>query len=145
MILLSPAFENGGMIPKKYTCDGGNINPELRIEDIPETAKSLALIVDDPDAPRGTFTHWLMWNIDPRTTVIKEESVSPGATEGKNGRGNPGYTGPCPPSGMHHYHFKLYALDATLNLPPGTSKTDLEAAINTHLIASAELIGLYAR
>ena len=145
MNITSPIFQNGEAIPKKYSCDGENINPELRIGGVPENAKSLALIADDPDAPMGTFTHWLVWNIDPKTTVIGEGSVPSGGAQGLNDRKREGYTGPCPPSGVHHYHFKLYALNATLDLPQNVSKADLEAAINAHLVASAELVGLYAR
>lgn len=153
MIITSPSFENNSYIPRKFTCDssallttGGGINPELQIQNVPKEAKSLALIVHDPDAPRvGGFTHWLVWNIAPQTAVIKEESVPPGAVEGKNDSGKVGYMGPCPPSGVHHYHFKLYALDATFNLPQGAGRASLEAEINKRLISEAELIGLYKR
>lgn len=162
MILASPSFENNAYIPKKFTCDGstsfdkaqdeslttggGNINPELQIQNVPAEAKSLALIMHDPDAPMpGGFTHWLVWNIDLATTKIKEESVPPNAVEGKNDGGRIGYTGPCPPSGAHHYHFKLYALNAMLNMPVDVSKSDLELEINNHLVAQAELVGLYQR
>jgi Raf kinase inhibitor-like YbhB/YbcL family protein len=145
MIITSPSFENDGMIPKKFTCDGGNINPELQIQNVPEGAKSLALIMHDPDAPlAGGFTHWVVWNVAPTTTLIKEDSVPPGASEGMNSRSK-GYTGPCPPSGTHHYEFRLYALDAMLELASTSGKTELEAEIPKHLIEKAELIGLYAR
>lgn len=148
MLLASPSFKNGEFIPKKFTCDGGNINPELQIQNVPAEAKSLALIMDDPDATRGrTFTHWLVWNIDPKTAVIKEESVPPGSVEGTNDFPRLGYGGPCPPRGSkpHHYHFKLFALDAILDLKSGENKSALEAEINKHLIANAELVGLYQR
>ena len=148
MLLISPSFENGKLIPKKFTCDGGSINPELRIENVPGGAKSLALILHDPDAPiPGGFTHWVIWNIDPAVPLIKEESVPPGAEEGLNGSGEVGYMGPCPPPGhgMHHYQFRLYALDSPLELPASTKATDLEAEIEKHLIESTELVGLYQR
>lgn len=146
MILTSPAFQNSGSIPQKFTCDGGDINPELQIGNVPGTAKSLALIMDDPDAPAGTWTHWTVWNIDPKTTVIKEESVPPRAVEGMTSFGRIGYGGPCPPPGKpHRYFFKLYALGAILDLPSGTPLADLEAEIQKYMVARAELIGLYGR
>ncbi len=146
MILISPAFDNDTVIPKKYTCDGGDINPELQIQNVPHGTKSLALIVHDPDAPmKGGFTHWVVWNIDPETSVIKEESVPPDAIEGRNGAGRIGYMGPCPPSGMHHYHFQLYALNAKLNLPATSSLGEIEAQIDGHLISQTDLVGLYER
>ncbi len=147
MILTSPSFENGGFIPKKFTCDGGNINPELHIQNIPPGAKSLALIMHDPDAPMpGGFTHWVVWNIDPASPMIKEESVPPGASEGMNTRGS-GYTGPCPPlgHGVHHYQFRLYALDSPLELSTEATAGVLEAEIEKHLLETAELVGLYGR
>lgn len=146
MIVTSPSFADGAMIPKKFTCDGGNINPELQIQNVPKDAKSLALIMHDPDAPMpGGFTHWVVWNIAPTTTLIKEESAPPGAEEGTRGGGKTGYTGPCPPSGRHHYEFRLYALDTMLALSAGTDKAGLEAAMEGHLLGTAELTGLYAR
>ncbi|HVO28970.1 MAG TPA: YbhB/YbcL family Raf kinase inhibitor-like protein [Candidatus Paceibacterota bacterium] len=148
MILTSPSFQNDGNIPKKFTCDGGGINPELQIQNVPPGAKSLALIVHDPDAPvPGGFTHWVVWNIDPAIPFIKEESVPPGSSEGVNGAGEAGYAGPCPPPGhgAHHYRFRLYALDSPLELPAATRATELEAEIGKHLLESAELVGLYGR
>ncbi len=148
MLLTSPQFNNNADIPQKFTCDGGDINPELQIHNVPEGAESLALIVDDSDATRGgSFTHWLVWNISPGTTSIKQESVPPGAIEGTNDFPNLGYGGPCPPKGSapHHYHFKLYALDAKLDLPQGSEKSGLEAEISKHLLSQTELIGLYNR
>ena len=146
MLITSPLFKDGEYIPKKFSCDGGNMNPELQIQNVPPEAKSLALIMHDPDAPRpGGFTHWVVWNIDPKTTIIKEESVPPGAVEGANGTGKPGYIGPCPPSGAHHYHFKLYALDSALSLAEGSDKSALETEISKHLVAQTELVGLYQR
>ena len=112
LVISSPAFENDGDIPSKYTCDGEEINPPLKIANIPGEAKTLALIVEDPDASKGVFDHWLVWNIEP-TGNIAEDSV-PG-TVGINSFGNTGYGGPCPPSGSHRYYFRLFALDSNLN------------------------------
>ncbi len=143
--ITSPAFENNGDIPPKYTCDGDNVNPELIFEGVPSGAESLVLIVDDPDAPRGTWVHWTVWNIDPSTDSIVEDSVPPGAVEGNTDFGRPGYGGPCPPSGTHRYFFKLYALDTDLDLDIASEASDIEAAMERHVLASAELIGLYSR
>ncbi|MGC9599231.1 MAG: YbhB/YbcL family Raf kinase inhibitor-like protein [Minisyncoccia bacterium] len=146
MIIASPSFENGGMIPAKFTCDGSGTSPELRIEGVPTDAKSLALIMHDPDAPRaGGFTHWVVWNINPATTAIAENGVPPGSVGGRNDAGRAGYVGPCPPSGTHHYEFHLYALDAVLHLASTSGKAELEAATSRHLLAETELVGLYAR
>ena len=139
----SPAFEHGKLIPRKYSCDGQDINPPLTIEGIPKEAKTLALVIDDPDAPGGTFDHWVVWNISPFTTKISEHSV-PGI-EGLNSARKQGYTGPCPPSGSHRYFFKVYALDTELNLGVKTTKRDLEKAMQGHIVAKGELIGLYHR
>jgi Raf kinase inhibitor-like YbhB/YbcL family protein len=138
----SPAFINNGFIPAKYTCDNASINPPLEIHGIPENAKSLALIMDDPDAPSKTFDHWIMWNI-PVTKKIGENSA-PGV-QGKNGREENKYTGPCPPSGVHHYHFRIYALDTQLDLGSATYKNELLKAMDGHILAMGELIGLYKR
>jgi len=138
----SAIFHHEGMIPSKYTCDGKNINPPLDIEQIPEEAKCLALIVDDPDAPCGMWVHWVVWNI-PVTHHIKENVIH--GTEGLNDFHQHHYGGPCPPSGTHHYFFKVYALDALLDLPPDTTKVQLEKAMGEHIIAFGELIGLYKR
>jgi Raf kinase inhibitor-like YbhB/YbcL family protein len=146
VILTSPSFEGGGSIPKKFTCEGENINPELLIQNVPEGAKSLALIMHDPDAPlAGGFTHWVVWNISPKMAVIKEESVPPGSMEGMRTRGGVGYVGPCPPTGTHHYEFRFYALDAMLDLPSSTEKAELEAEIQKHIIAETQLVGLYKK
>ena len=143
--LTSPAFKNNGKIPSKYTCDGDNVNPPLNIEGIPEKAKSLVLIVDDPDAPAGTWDHWLVWNI-PITATIEENSVPEGAKQGLNDFKRHEYGGPCPPSGTHKYVFKLYALDTTLNMHNDSVKQDVENAMNNgHIIAQTKLIGLYSR
>lgn len=146
MKITSPDFLNNEFIPTQFTCDGQDLNPELRIEEIPEGAQSLVLIVDDPDAPGGTFTHWTVWNIPSNTEVIKKGELPNGATEGKTDFGRSGYGGPCPPPGKpHRYFFKIYALDTILNLPAGASRSDLEKAMNGHIIDHAELIGLYQR
>ncbi len=138
----STAFQNEGMIPLKYTCDGSNINPPLDIEHIPEQAKCLVLIVDDPDAPINTWVHWLVWNI-PVTHHIKENEIH--GIEGINDFQKHHYGGPCPPSGTHRYFFKVYALGELLNLPATTKKNQLEKAMSEHIIAFGELIGLYKR
>lgn len=147
MLLTSPSFNHTEKIPAKFTCDGGNINPELHIQNVPSEAKGLALIMDDPDAVGGrTFTHWLVWNIDPKTEIIKQESVPPGATEGKNDAGKTGYLGPCPPDQKpHRYFFKLYALKEMIGLEESALKVQLEKAIEPLLIEKTELIGIYER
>ena len=136
----STAFLHEGMIPFKFTCDGKNFNPPLDIEHIPEETKSLVLIVDDPDAPVGTWVHWLVWNI-PVTHHIKENEVH--GKEGMNDFQQLHYGGPCPPSGTHRYFFKVYALNALLDLPSNTKKPQLEKAMSEHIIAFGELVGLY--
>lgn len=140
--ITSPAFEVNGEIPTKYTCDGADINPPLHIEGIPKETQSLVLIMDDPDAPGGTWDHWIVWNIPPVDT-IEEDSV-PG-TEGLNDFRRQAYGGPCPPSGTHRYFFKVYALDTTLDLPPTATKADVEQAMEGHILAQGELIGRYSR
>ncbi len=149
MLLASPNFNDGTMIPRKFTADGGGINPELHIQNVPVGAKSLALIVHDPDAPiEGGFTHWVVWNIDPMTMLIKDESVPPGSVEGASGRGQPGWVPPSPPPGhgVHHYEFRLYALDLpSLNLAEGASMHELVEAMQGHIIEEAKLVGLYER
>ena len=144
MNLSSAAFKDGASIPSKYTCDGANTSPPLAFSGIPAGAKSLALVVDDPDAPGGTFDHWLVWNIPPNTTTIGE-GQSPQGVSGRTGFGKSAYGGPCPPSGEHRYFFKLYALDTTLNLPPSSSKSDLEKAMSGHTLAKAQMMGRYKR
>jgi len=143
--LTSSAFANGGAIPAAYTCDGGDRNPPLAMANVPAGTRSLALIMDDPDAPVGLWVHWVLWNIHPRTSQVGENSVPDGATQGRNSWGRSGYGGPCPPSGTHRYFFKLYALDTILNLGTGTTKADLERAMEGHIIAKAELMGTYKR
>jgi len=143
IVVKSPAFEAGKQIPKKYTCDGDDINPPLTIEGVPKEAKTLVLAVDDPDAPGGTFDHWIVWNIPATTNKIAENS-SPGK-EGQSSFGHNEYGGPCPPSGTHRYFFKLYALDTELNLVPSARKKDVEKAMQKHVLAKGELMGTYRR
>jgi Raf kinase inhibitor-like YbhB/YbcL family protein len=142
MMLTSSAFKEGERIPSKYTCDGADCNPPLHIEGIPSNTKSLALIVDDPDAPVGTWVHWVVFGI-PIVTDISEKSL-PGK-QGRNDFGRNNWGGPCPPSGTHRYFFKLYALDNALGLPEGSAKAALEKAMQGHILAKAELVGLYSR
>lgn len=145
MTITSTAFSQNQMLPKKYTCDGDDVNPPLTFSLIPENAKSLVLIVDDPDAPTGTFVHWVLFNISPTTTVIKEGNVPPGVESGKNSAGSTAFVGACPPNGTHRYFFKLYALDTLLSLPKNADKKTVEDAMQSHILESAELIGLYSR
>jgi len=140
LIVKSPAFANGNYIPLKYTCATLNVNPELDVYDIPKSTKSLAVIVCDSDAAFGTFNHWIMWNIPPKKII--EENSAPGK-QGKNSKKENKYTGPCPVSGIHAYHFRVYALDTKLNLPDDTNKQTLEKAMENHIVASGELIGLF--
>jgi Raf kinase inhibitor-like YbhB/YbcL family protein len=142
LMVTSPVFANNENIPAKYTCIGSNINPAIIITDIPDGTKSLALIVDDPEAPNGTFDHWIMWNI-PVTGKIDENSA-PGV-QGKNGKGENKYIGPCPPSGEHHYNFKVYALDTKLKLAVGADKDMLLKVMDKHILASGGLIGLFKK
>jgi len=144
MTISSSEFQANETIPTKYTCDGEDINPPLEFSDVPESAKSLALIVDDPDAPGGTWTHWILWDIDSKTAKI-EENTLPKATQGITSFGDVGYGGPCPPAGTHRYFFKLYALDVKLDLPGGVNRSLLEDAMKGHVIEEAQLIGLYSR
>ena len=143
MQIKSNAFQNGRDMPSKYTCDGKNISPGLVIIDALKTAKSLALIMDDPDSPSGKFLHWLVWNIPGNTTEMKE--AQPIGIQVKNSFNTLGYSGPCPPSGTHRYIFRVYALDTTISLKAGSSRQELEAAMKSHVLESAELIGRYAR
>ncbi len=145
MKIESTAFKNNKLIPKVYTCDGENINPPLIINDVPENAKSLVLIVDDPDAAAGTYIHWTVWNIDPKVTGIPENSVPTGAVEGVTDAGRPGYVGPCPPSGTHRYFFKLFALKTELDLGSFTRAGDIEREMEASILTEAQLVGLYRR
>jgi Raf kinase inhibitor-like YbhB/YbcL family protein len=139
----SSAFDHEGIIPSKYTCEGEDVNPPLQIDGIPAGTSSLAIIMEDPDAPNGTFDHWLVWNIPPATNIIGGDSV-PGIC-GKNGSGDTGYYGPCPPSGVHRYYFYVYALDMKLNLDRGADKAALKAAIEGHIMAAGVLMGRYGK
>lgn len=145
MKITSPAFENNEQISQKYTCDGEDINPPLRFEDIPDEAASLALIISDPDAPGKTFYHWVLFNIDPGTDHIDEDSVPGTALEGTNDFGNIEYGGPCPPFGTHRYIFKLYALNDILNLEEGATAQEVEQEMERRILENAEITGIYAR
>lgn len=144
MKIHSSAFKAGASIPKIYTQNGANQSPPLSIEDVPTSAKSLTLIVEDPDAPKGTVTHWILFDFDPKTSEILEGQVPPNSRQGANVKNEPHYTGPKPPSGEHRYFFKLSALDTKLNLPNGAVRAEIEKAMQGHVIASAELMGRYA-
>ncbi|MEK7083686.1 MAG: YbhB/YbcL family Raf kinase inhibitor-like protein [Patescibacteria group bacterium] len=145
MRLTSPAFQPNASIPSTYTCDGNDMSPPLLFSDVPAEAKSLVLIADDPDVPSGIWVHWVVWNINPKTTEASEGMVPGAGIEGITSFGRRGYGGPCPPSGTHRYVFKLYALDTLLDLPEKASKLDVEGAMDGHVIDSAELIGVYER
>lgn len=145
MTISSPAFNNNSNIPAKYTCDGENINPPLQFGNVPESARSLVLIVDDPDAASGTWVHWTVWNMDPKIKEIKEKSVPSGSVQGATSSGGAGYGGPCPPTGTHRYFFKLYALDAKIDLSSDAKASDLMRTVNGLIIDEAELVGLYSR
>ncbi|MFQ6064543.1 MAG: YbhB/YbcL family Raf kinase inhibitor-like protein [Candidatus Bathyarchaeia archaeon] len=142
LIITSPAFEKNGFIPSKYTCDGEDVNPPLKIKGLPKGTQSLVLIVDDPDAPMGTWDHWIVWNIPPLEKI--EENSVPGV-EGLNDFNRHSYGGPCPPSGTHRYFFKVYALDTKLDLDADSRKKRLERAMEGHLLAKGEIVGLYSR
>jgi hypothetical protein len=144
MKITSSAFREGQAIPAKYTCDGQDAIPPLKFEDVPQGAASLALIMDDPDAPKGTWDHWVVWNIPPKTTEIAEGKAPQGVV-GKNSWGKTAWGGPCPPDRQHRYFFKLYALDTQLNLSGGAEKADVEKAMKGHVLADAQLMGVYDR
>lgn len=141
----SPAFDHNHSIPVRLTADGANLSPELHLADPPEGTVSFALIMDDPDAPRGTWVHWVAWNLPASTRTIPEGGFPEGAVQGRNSWGRSAYGGPSPPSGTHRYYFKLYALDAELNLPADTDKAGLLMAMEAHVLGRAELMGTYAR
>jgi len=150
---VSSVFGENEFIPSKYTCEGIDVSPPLRLEGLSDKAVSIVIIVDDPDAPIGTFTHWVAWNIPPAEEIpegIPKEKVVETpikVIQGRNDFGRIGYNGPCPPRGhgVHHYHFKVYVLDTTLDLKPGASKRELEKAMEGHVIQFGELVGLYER
>lgn len=161
MKITSTAFENGGVIPAEYTCDGVNKNPPLSFEAVPPTAKSLVLIMEDPDVPKdripsGTFDHWIVYNISPKTTGVVAHTgmaaaggdVSGGGplgTVGTNSGGHPGYTGPCPPEGEHRYFFRLHALDTQIALKKGAKKAEVIDAMEGHIKATTEIMGKYKK
>ncbi|MDO8572664.1 MAG: YbhB/YbcL family Raf kinase inhibitor-like protein [bacterium] len=145
MEIHSPIFKSGDDIPPQYTCDGEDINPPLTFDAIPVDAKSLVIIMDDPDSPTGTWTHWLLWNISPNTKEIGEGSVPRGAVQGGTTFGASGYGGPCPGHGKHRYFFKCYALDVVLDIPEGSKKEILMESMKGHILAEAEMYGCYQR
>jgi Raf kinase inhibitor-like YbhB/YbcL family protein len=150
MQITSPAFEEGGPIPAKYTCDGQDISPPLAWKNAPDGTKSFALISDDPDAPMSAWVHWVAFNIPPELTglqenVRKEAEAKNGVRQGNNSWPRMGYGGPCPPSGTHRYYFKLYALNALLDLKPGATKAEVLQAMKGHVLAEAHLMGKYKR
>ena len=148
MFITSPDFEPHGRIPDRYTCEDQNVNPTLFISEVPPNTQSLAVIIDDVDSitPEGPFTHWVIWNIKPSYTTIGDNSVPEGAAQGLNSAGKIGYMGPCPPPTQpHHYRIMSFALTDKLNLPEGSSKIDVEIAMEGKILAQAELIGEYSR
>lgn len=145
MKITTPSFNYGEPIPKRFTADGANINPQLDISGVPPGAESLVIIIDDPDAPGGTWTHWIVWNIDPATKRIAEDSLPPGATVGCSDFGKAKYLGPNPPSGTHRYYFRLFALGRKLELAPSSTRDDLDLAMRGKVMASAEWMGTYTR
>src|SRR6266581_3586166 len=149
--IASTAFPNGGMIPKKFTCDGPDVSPQLSWREAPAGTQSFTLIMDDPDAPVGTWVHWVLYNVpanirELQEGVEKQEQLASGALQGRNDFHKTGYGGPCPPPGKtHRYFFKLYALDTKLNLKAGASKPDVERAMKGHILVGTELMGRYGR
>ncbi|GMQ78093.1 MAG: YbhB/YbcL family Raf kinase inhibitor-like protein [Anaerolineae bacterium] len=148
--LNSEAFDDGGLIPVKYTCDGEDISPSLSWSELPDGTSSLALIMDDPDAPGGIWVHWILYNLPPSTDRLDENmarsaDVPGGGSQGSNSWNRLGYGGPCPPSGTHRYIFRLYALDTVLDLVSGAEKTDLFQAMEGHVLDQGQLLGLYSR
>jgi len=148
--IASTAFDDGGLIPPKYTCDGADISPPLHWEDVPEGTKSIALICDDPDAPMGTWVHWVLFNLSAETRELAENippdrTLPNGARQGTSDFGRIGYGGPCPPSGTHRYFFKIYALDAQIDLAAGAKKAQLLKAVEGHILDQGQLIGKYKR
>ena len=146
----SSAFEESGMIPAKYTCDGVNVSPPLMWESVPQETRSIALISDDPDAPVGTWVHWVMFNLPGDTKELQEnipptETLTNGAVQGTTDFGRVGYGGPCPPSGTHRYYFKIYALDTKLELTSSATKADLVSTMEGHILADGQLMGKYKR
>jgi len=150
LLIESPTFKNGERIPSRNTCDGADVSPELQWKDAPKNTKSFALISDDPDAPMGVFTHWVIFNIPPSESGLEEgvetkPTLPNRSVQGKTDFGRIGYGGPCPPSGTHRYMFHLYALDTNLNLPTGSTKEQVVREMQSHVLGEAEIVGLYSR
>jgi Raf kinase inhibitor-like YbhB/YbcL family protein len=145
LTLTSSAFADGEPIPTAYTCDGDNVSPPLAWSGVPDGVQELALIMDDPDAPSGTFVHWVVWGIDAKPGSVEQGALPTGAVLGKHGAGGEGYTGPCPPSGVHHYNFELFALSGAPDVEAGASADELRAAVGDITVATAKLIGTYER
>jgi len=148
--ITSSVFEDNGLIPAKYTCDGADISPPLRWEGVPEGTRSIALICDDPDAPMGTWVHWVLFNLPAETKELAENvptdgTLTNGAKQGITDFGRTGYGGPCPPGGTHRYFFKIYALDTEIDLTPSATKNDLLKAIEGHILGQGQLVGKYKR
>jgi Raf kinase inhibitor-like YbhB/YbcL family protein len=146
----SSSFADKSYIPLQYSCDGENISPSIEWSKGPEKTKSYVLICDDPDAPSKVWVHWVLFNIPSFVTKLEQnipmgENTAGSAVQGKNDSGDMGYSGPCPPAGIHHYHFRVYALDCTLNLDPGSSRSNVDAAMKDHILAQGEIVGLYKR
>ena len=150
MNLTSSAFTEGGTIPRQYTCDGNDISPPLSWSDVPDGTKSFALIADDPDAPAGTWVHWVVYNIPAGTTKLQEQvpasKILPdGSVQGINDFKKTGYGGPCPPGGIHRYFFKLYALSGSVDLGPNATKNELLQAMEGKIVSETKLMGTYSR
>jgi Raf kinase inhibitor-like YbhB/YbcL family protein len=150
MKLMTRSFQEGGLIPDRYAHDGGNVSPGLRWEGAPKQTKSFALIVDDPDAPKGDFVHWLVYNIPAGTDHLDEglpraQTLADGVRQGRNDFGEIGYGGPQPPSGAHRYYFHLYALDSDLPVPPGATREQVERALREHTLEECQIMGRYQR
>jgi Raf kinase inhibitor-like YbhB/YbcL family protein len=145
IIVTSSAFRDGQRIPARFSCDGNNVSPPLAWQGVPSEAKAVALVVDDPDAPRGTFVHWVLLDLTPRTSSLAENATPAGATQAKNSAGKAAYFGPCPPSGTHHYRFTVHALSSLTGLPTGAELDRALKAIESSTIARGRLIGTYSR
>jgi len=145
MSISSSAFKHGEAIPARYTCDGTDVSPPLAIGKTPDAARTLALIMEDPDAPMGSWVHWVAWDIPAQTREIPENSVPSGVRQGRNSWNRNSYGGPCPPAGTHRYFFRLYALDTELDVSHSATKAELERAMQGHILARGELMGTYRR